>query len=186
MSEGNNPAAPADAVTRRHAIAGIAITVGSLAVGSRALGGVEPSKKETPSPAVKQPRTSLHYEANFKASPQRIYELLLDSKQFAALTGRPAEIDPKEGGAFTMFGGLIVGRNVELIANQRIVQAWRPAHWNPGIYSIVKFEFREQGAQTRLVLDHTGFPEDEHDSLDSGWKGHYLDPLAKSFSELAN
>jgi activator of HSP90 ATPase len=179
MNEGNNPAAPAAAATRRHAIAGIAITLGSLAVGSRALGRLEPAKRETPKPAANQPRTSLHYEANFKASPQRIYELLLDSKQFAALTGRPAEIDPKEGGAFTMFGGLIVGRNVELIANQRIVQAWRPTHWDPGIYSIVKFEFREQGAQTRLVLDHTGFPEDQHDHLDSGWKEHYLEPLAK-------
>jgi activator of HSP90 ATPase len=172
MSEGNNRAAPAAAATRRHAIAGIAITLGSLAVGSRALGRLEPAKRETPKPAANQPRTSLHYEANFKASPQRIYELLLDSKQFAALTGRPAEIDPKEGGAFAMFGGLIVGRNVELIVNQRIVQA--------GIYSIVKFEFREQGAQTRLVLDHTGFPEDQHDHLDSGWKEHYLEPLAKS------
>ena len=179
MSEGNDPATPVGTVTRRHAIAGIAITLGSLAVTPRALGGVEPVKKEAPGSTANQPRTSLHYEANFKASPQRIYELLLDSKQFAGLTGRPAEIDPKEGGAFTMFGGLIIGRNVELIANQRIVQAWRPTHWDPGIYSIVKFEFREQGAHTRLVLDHTGFPEDQHDSLDSGWKGHYLEPLAK-------
>jgi len=179
MNDRKNPAALADAVTRRHVIAGIAITFGSLAVGYRALGGTQQATKETPSTAANQTRTSLHYEVDFKASPQRIYEVLLDSKQFAALTGRPAEIDPKEGGAFSMFGGLIAGRNIELIPNQRIVQAWRPTHWNPGIYSIVKFEFREQGSQTRLVLDHTGFPEGESDHLDSGWKGHYLDPLAK-------
>lgn len=179
MSDRKNPPAVADAVTRRHVMAGIAITFGSLVVGSRALGGTQPATKETPSTATSQTRTSLHYEVDFKASPQRIYEVLLDSKQFAALTGRPAEIDPKEGGAFSMFEGLIVGRNVELIPNQRIVQAWRPTHWNPGIYSIVKFEFREQDSQTRLVLDHTGFPEGESDHLDSGWKGHYLDPLAK-------
>jgi activator of HSP90 ATPase len=57
-------------------------------------------------------RTFLHQEVDFKATPQRIHEILLDSKQFAAFTGMPAEIDPKAGGAFSMFGGLIVGRNV--------------------------------------------------------------------------
>jgi activator of HSP90 ATPase len=40
----------------------------------------------------------------FEASPQRIYEALLDSKQFAAFSGMPAEIDAKAGGAFSMFG----------------------------------------------------------------------------------
>ena len=80
----------------------------------------------------KPTRTSLHQEAEFKANPQRIYEVLLDSKQFAACTGMPAEIDPKAGGAFSMFGGMIVGRNVELVPYERIVQAWRPTHWASG------------------------------------------------------
>jgi hypothetical protein len=39
---------------------------------------------------------------------------------------------PQSRGAFNTFGGLIEGRNVELIPNRRIVQAWRPAHWDPG------------------------------------------------------
>ena len=67
-------------------------------------------------------------------------------------------IDPLAGGAFSMFGGLIVGRNVELVTNQRIVQAWRPTHWDPGIYSIVHFEFNPSAAKTNMIFDHTGFP----------------------------
>ena len=78
-----------------------------------------------------------------------------------------------------MFGGLIVGRNVELIPNQRIVQAWRPTHWDPGIYSIVKFELEGLGSETKVVLDHAGFPEGEVDSLNTGWKPRYWDPLKK-------
>ena len=35
-------------------------------------------------------------------------------------SGMPAEIDPKAGGAFTLFGGMIVGRNIELITNQDV------------------------------------------------------------------
>jgi len=78
-----------------------------------------------------------------------------------------------------MFGGLIMGRNVELIANQRIVQAWRPASWEAGVYSIVKFELKEQSAGARIVLDHTGFPEGKFGGLDSGWHERYWEPLKK-------
>jgi activator of HSP90 ATPase len=135
--------------------------------------------KKTPSTAANQARTSLHQEIDIKSSPQRIYELLLDSKQFAAFSGMPAEVDPKAGGAFSMFGGMIVGRNVELVPNQRIVQAWRPASWDPGIYSIVKFELKPQGSETKVVLDHTGFPQGAFDHLDPGWGMRYWEPLKK-------
>jgi len=105
----------------------------------------------------------------------------LDPKQFAAFSGMPAEIDANAGGAFSLFGGQIVGRNVELITSQRIVQAWRPAHWTPGVYSIVKFELKPNGSGSTLVLDHTGFPEGLADHLDSGWHEHYLSALQKYF-----
>jgi activator of HSP90 ATPase len=104
-------------------------------------------------------RTSLYQEIDFKAGAQRVDDALLDSKQFSALSGEPGQIDHKDNGVFSMFGGKIVGRNVVLIANQRIVQAWRPANWDPGAYSIVKFELKEQRGRTMRVLDHAGFPE---------------------------
>lgn len=132
-----------------------------------------------PCPASSQTRTFLHQEVHLHATPQRIYEVLLDSKQFATFTGLPAEIDPSAGGAFWMFGKLIAGRNVELIPNQRIVQAWRPASWPPGVYSIVKFELEADGPQTKVALDHTGFPEGKFDDLNSGWPERYWRPLAK-------
>jgi activator of HSP90 ATPase len=135
--------------------------------------------KELPGTAANRKRTFLHQEVAFKDSPARIYEILLDSKQFAAFTGMAAEIDPKPGGAFSIFGGLIVGRNVETILSQRIVQAWRPTHWDAGVYSIVKFELKPQGSNALVILDHTGFPEGEFDHLDPGWKLRYWDPLKK-------
>jgi activator of HSP90 ATPase len=160
-------------------IAGVGVAFGSLA-GGRIWGKTQQqAMKETPSTAANAKRTSLHLEFDYKASPQRIYEALLDSKQFAAFSGMPAEIDPKEGGAFSMFGGMIVGRNVELIPNQRIVQAWRPTHWDPGVYSIVRFELKPRDPETMLVLDHTGFPEGEFDHLEWGWNNHYGEPLKK-------
>jgi len=170
---------------RRQALAALAAFAGSLALSSQAQakggGGGAGGGAGGPggSSSSSHRRSFLHYEVDFNATSERVYNLLTDSKQFLALTGQPAEIDPTQGGAFSMFGGLIVGRNIELVPNERIVQAWRPTHWDPGVYSIVKFDLRPMGSRTHLTLDHTGFPVAEADKLDEGWKGHYLKPMAK-------
>lgn len=166
--------------TRRQMITGAVVALGSLAVGSKILAQTPASRPEPAKPG--DVRTSLHQEVALPANPQRIYEALLDAKQFAVFSGLPAEIDPKVGGAFSMFHGQIVGRNVELVPNQRIVQAWRPTHWDAGFYSIVQFELKPQGAATLVVLDHHGFPEGEFNSLTWGWNNHYWEGLKKYFA----
>jgi activator of HSP90 ATPase len=121
-------------LTRRRVIAGAALAFGGLALGHDGWGNAQtPAMKDASGAVANERRTSLHQEVSFKASPQRIYDVLLDSKQFAALTGMAAEIDSKAGGAFSTFGGMIEGRTVELVPGQRIVQAWRPAQWDPGV-----------------------------------------------------
>jgi activator of HSP90 ATPase len=130
----------------------------------------------------------IHREVDFKASPQRLYEALLDAKQFSAFSGGAvAEMEREAGGAFSCFGGMITGRNIELVPNRRIVQAWRVKIWPEGLYSIVTFELHGQGSGTRLIMDHVGFPDDTRAHLngemaDGGWDRQYLDPLQKYLS----
>jgi activator of HSP90 ATPase len=123
---------------------------------------------------------SIRQQVIIKASPRQVYDTLLDAKQFSAFTGgAPAEIDSKAGGAFSCFGGMITGRNVELMPNQRIVQAWRAGNWPEGVYSIVRFELDAQGSETRLTLDHSAFPEGNAEHLEGGWHKMYWEPLKK-------
>lgn len=164
--------------TRRRAIAGAAAAIAFPVTGLRAL-TQQPSMEKKPSMAANETRTSLHQEIALDAAPEHIFHVLLDSRQFAAFTGMPATIDPTPGGAFNTFGGLIEGRNVEIIPGRRIVQAWRPTSWDPGVYSIVHFELKAASSGTMLVLDHTGFPEGDFDHLDPGWHTRYWDPLKK-------
>jgi activator of HSP90 ATPase len=126
-----------------------------------------------------KPSTTIHQEVDFQATPARIYEALLDAKRFSAFTKDTAEIQPQPGGTFKLFGGRIEGRNVELVPNQRIVQAWRPASWPAGVYSIVKFELVARGSGTRIVFDHAGFTEDKWEHLNEGWPRNYWEPLRK-------
>jgi activator of HSP90 ATPase len=171
--------------TRRQLLLGVGIAFCGLLADSEVWGKAQQQAiKETSSRAANTARrTSLHQQIDFKSSSPRIYQVLLDAKQFASFTRMPAEIDAKAGGAFSMFGGLIVGRNVELIPTKRIVQAWRPADWEPGIYSIVRFDLKPNGSETIVVLDHTSFPEGDFNELYTGWKSRYWDPLKKFLAE---
>ncbi|HTZ99402.1 MAG TPA: SRPBCC family protein [Candidatus Aquilonibacter sp.] len=180
MRERRHTAARALGPTRRQVILGVAAT--SLSVSATAWGRAPQSNAEPPSTGADKLRTSLHQEIDLPADPHRIYAALLDSKQFAAFSGAPATIDPRPGGAFSIFGGQVTGRNVELMPHERIVQAWRPGSWPPGVYSIVKFEFKAQGAGTKVTLDQTGFPGGKFAGLDSGWHEHYWEPLKKYFA----
>jgi activator of HSP90 ATPase len=120
---------------------------------------------------------AIQQEVVFNSSPARVYDALLDAKQFSEFTGAKAEISRDPGGAISCFGGMITGRNVELIPNRRIVQAWRVANWPEGAYSIVRFELEAQATDTRLTLHHLGFPEGTGDHLESGWHKMYWKPL---------
>jgi activator of HSP90 ATPase len=144
-----------------------------------------------PQDEVSRTAESIHQEPLFKASRKRVYDALTDAKQLdriVELSGamkemglgqKPAEISHQEGGTFSLFGGYITGRHVELVVNKRIVQAWRVGSWNPGVYSIARFELADQGGVTRIAFDHTGFPVGTGQHLADGWKAHYWEPLQK-------
>jgi activator of HSP90 ATPase len=134
------------------------------------------SEKETANKSI-----VIHQENDFNASPDKLYDALLDPKRFADFSGRTAQINREVGGEFSLFKGHIIGRNLELVPNQRIVQAWRVVTWPEGAYSIVRFELKPQGSGTRVVLDHIGFPEGLHDHLAAGWGENYWSLLKKYF-----
>lgn len=114
----------------------------------------------------------------FSVSPDRVYKALTSAKEFSKVTSAAAEMDEDEGGMFSCFGGQITGRNIELIPNERIVQAWRASPWPDGVYSIVKFEISEQGTSTKVDLEHNGYPDGGEGHLEGGWHKMYWEPLS--------
>lgn len=120
---------------------------------------------------------AINQTVTIKTSPEKIYNALTSAEVFSEVTGAPAEIAEGEGGAFSCFGGQVVGRHLELHPNKRIVQAWRAGPWPEGTYSIVKFEIGASGASTTINMEHTGFPEGGDEHLESGWHKMYWEPL---------
>ena len=139
---------------------------------------------------------SIHQEVVLKASRKRVYGALTETKQFdkvvqlsavmqtgVSLGNKATDISREVGGAFILFGGHIVGRHIELVPHERIVQAWRVGDWEPGLYSIARFELKEEGSETKLVFDHTGFPNGKGEHLAAGWRANYWEPLAQYLAQ---
>jgi uncharacterized protein YndB with AHSA1/START domain len=185
VNDKKNLPLPANCPTRRQLIAGVTFALGGL-------GFTSASTFAEASEEISHSAEAIHLETVFKASRKRVYEALTDAKQFHKVTQlsaavksgmasgtAPTEIVNAPGGAFSFFGGYISGRNIELVPNERLIQAWRAGNWPPGIYSIAKFDLVEQGSDTKLVFDHTGFPKGEAEHLVEGWKTNYWQPLSK-------
>jgi uncharacterized protein YndB with AHSA1/START domain len=184
-SSRTNLDALARGTTRRQAIAGAAMVFGGFALGSTKAWAAENEDE------ISHAADAIHQEPVIKASRKRVYEALTDAKQFdkvIQLSGvmqsmhlgdKPAQISREAGGPFALFGGYITGRHVELVPNERVVQAWRAGSWPVGVYSIARFELVEQGSGTKIVFDHTGFPKGAAEELASGWKAHYWEPIGK-------
>src|SRR5271156_677532 len=150
------------------------------------------AQKSTAADEITHTNEAIHQQVIFKASRKRVYEALTDANQFEKVVqlssavksgmvppGKPAEISRELGGSFALFGGYISGRQLVLVPDKLIVQAWHAGSWEPDSYSIAKFALSDQDGNTKLIFDHAGFPNDQAQHLSEGWHINYWEPLAK-------
>jgi uncharacterized protein YndB with AHSA1/START domain len=144
------------------------------------------------SPGLTSDAEAIHQEISIAAPRSRVYDALTHADQYrkvqqlgvamqTVLKGAtvPVQINAEPGGTFVLFGGHIVGRNLELVPNVRIVQAWREATWKPGVYSVATFELSDDAKGTRISFDQVGFPKGGGAHLAKGWYENYWEPLKK-------
>jgi activator of HSP90 ATPase len=192
MTSRNTSWVPANSLTWRRLLTASAIALAALA-GCADVAAAEVSEQ------LSHTAESIHQEVVFHASPARVYAALTTTRQFDAvvrlsaamqsgmsLGTKPTAASREVGGAFSLFGGYVVGRQIELVPNLRIVQAWRAGSWDAGTYSIARFQLSAQGSDsTLLVFDHTGFPSGQGEHLAEGWRTNYWEPLAKFLAEAS-
>jgi activator of HSP90 ATPase len=59
----------------------------------------------------------------------------------------------------------------------QIVGELRHRTWEPGVYSVVQFRLQDEDGKTRLIMDHTGFPDEQGEHLEQGWHANYWKPM---------
>ncbi len=113
----------------------------------------------------------------FRASPAELFEIYMDSRKHSAATGAPAKISRKVGGPFTAFDGMLRGKNLAILPQRMIVQAWRAAHWKKADPdSILILWFRKTPGGGRMDLVHAGVPPYDHRGVCAGWPKYYWKP----------
>jgi activator of HSP90 ATPase len=131
---------------------------------------------------------SIRQTATFKASPEKIYDLIMDEKKHAEFTGSKVTLSNKPKGKFSVFDGYCKGYNIELVKGKKIVQAWHFAEegWPDDHFSICNFEFEKVGDKTKLRFIQSEVPENKVESLKEGWKQFYWDAIKKYLKSEKN
>ena len=122
---------------------------------------------------------SINQTITFLASPDNVYQLLMDQEKHAAFTGADAEISNDVDGKFCAYDNYCRGYNIELVPGKKIVQAWHFEEdgWPEDHYSICTFSFVPDGDKTILHFEQTGVPEHKVEDLSGGWKEFYWEPM---------
>ncbi len=120
---------------------------------------------------------TIRQSVTFKATAHDVYEALMDSRKHAKFTGDKASISRKVGGKFTAYGGSLSGTNLELVPDQKIVQAWRADDWAEGHYSKATFTLTPVTGGTRLSFRQSGVPDEHYESIKQGWLDFYWKPM---------
>ncbi len=118
------------------------------------------------------------------APPELFYEMYMDSKKHAAARGAPAKINRKVSGRFTAFGGMLEGRNLLIVPNRMIVQAWRAKGWSAKeLDSILFLRFSKAPGGGRIDLVHAGVPSYDLRGAREGWPKYYWKPWRAYLTE---
>ena len=122
---------------------------------------------------------SIKQSVTFNATPDAVYQLIMDAKKHSAITGSDVTMSAKPNGKFSAFDGYAHGYNIELDKGKKIVQGWHFAEdgWPDDHYSICTFLFEPNGDKTKLTFTQTGIPEHKAESLKGGWKEYYWEPM---------
>jgi activator of HSP90 ATPase len=120
---------------------------------------------------------AIQQSVKFSAPPEKLFEMYLDSKKHSESTGGAAELSREVGGKFTAWHGQLEGRNLLIVPNKMIVQAWRSVNFktsDPDSILVLQFSTAPGGGRVDLV--HVNVPKQDHKGVSQGWPKYYWKP----------
>ncbi|KAJ2657551.1 Co-chaperone [Coemansia sp. RSA 1200] len=124
---------------------------------------------------------SIDQTVELKCSADDLFAILTDPQRVSVWTRAPAEVQPKEGTTFKLFGGHIEGKMTKIKPGKLLEQTWRVASWPADHYSNVSFELEQLSSSTRLVLKQTGVPFNEENATKANWDRYYWNGIKGTF-----
>lgn len=129
---------------------------------------------------------AIQQSVRFDVPPGRLFDIYLDSRKHSDATGAPARMSRKVGGKFTVWGGALRGRNLDIVPGRMIVQAWRATHWAiADLDSILVLRFSKAPGGGQVDLVHVNVPRYDHKGVSEGWAKYYWKPWKKYLKQTA-
>ena len=120
----------------------------------------------------------------FPVTAEEIFDAWLSSEGHSQMTGSPAKVEGRIGGAFTAWDGYIWGITREMERPRRIVQAWRTSEFpEESPDSQVEILLEKVEDETRLTLKHTNIPVEQAEGYKQGWEDFYFKPMREYFGK---
>lgn len=119
----------------------------------------------------------IHHTVTLPAPAEKLFDMYIDPKFHAAITGGPVVISPTAGSEFRAFDGMVLGKTLTVAPKSVIVQSWRGKDWKPGDRdSLLILTFTREGNAGKIELVHMYVPEREFDDVNQGWQKYYWKP----------
>jgi activator of HSP90 ATPase len=115
--------------------------------------------------------------ASLPAPPDRLFDMYLDPAEHAAWTGLPVTLEPRAGGLFRAFDGMLSGTMLHIQPKLLIVQTWRSANWPlTAMDSVLTLSFWPAEDGGRIELVHVNVADEDFAGVSQGWETYYWTP----------
>lgn len=134
-----------------------------------------------PTESVENKRTDINLNDGFLCRVDDLFHCFVNPDKMKAYFNGAADVDPREGGKFSMLGGMISGTYLEIKPNESIQWHWRFNDWPANTYSTVTLKFKDTGSSTELTLNQVGVPQYSVEQIKSGWYKYYFNAIKRTF-----
>jgi len=114
---------------------------------------------------------------HINAPVQKVWQALTDPKIIDSWGGGPAKMSAKAATSFSLRGGDIHGKNIEVVEGKKLVQEWFSGDWKKP--SKVTFNLKEEKTKKTVELLHEDVPDEEEADIAEGWNVYYMDEIKK-------
>lgn len=125
--------------------------------------------------------TSITVKPVFNASPEQLYSTLMTTQLVAIWSRSAPSLEPKVGGQFSLFGGNVSGKFVELDENKKIKLEWRLRDWKAGHHAIVTHSFIVGNGETTMETLWEGVPIGQEETVKENFNEYYVKPIKATF-----
>lgn len=114
------------------------------------------------------------------AEPSDIYAALTNPYTIELWSGYKAEMSTEPGSEFSLWEGDISGKNLEFLADKKIVQEWYFGDQEEK--SIVTITIKGDNNESAVTVEQTNIPDDDFNDIAEGWREYYFGAIKAFFN----